>query len=422
MTTTTLTPPAVSLRRQVFSLALPAVAEQLLNMLVGLVDTYLVGHLSVGATALIARATGAGEHRSANDILRQAVLLGGVMGLVGMAVMYFGAGLSMQLFGADAEVGLLGARFLHITAVSMPLAGMMFMLNAAMRGAGDTRTPLLVMLVVNGINIVASLLLVNGHLGLTALGAEGAAWGAAGGRIVGGVLVVLALLRGRGVLRLDRLPRPDPALLRRILRIGVPTAAEAFAFQSALVLFARFITGLGNVAYAAHNTVVTIESISFLPGAGFAVAATTLVGQSIGARNLPRARQSGHEAYLQGTIFMGLMGLLFFAVPELLLRLLVDDPAVVAAGVVPLRMVGVIQPAVAAGYVYAGALRGAGDTRWPLLIKLISPWLVRVPLAFWLIPAYGLPGAWIAMTIDLTLQGLLSYWRFRGNRWEHIRV
>jgi MATE family multidrug resistance protein len=341
---------------------------------------------------------------------------------VGMVVMYGGAGLSMQLFGADATVAPLGARFLHITAFSMPLSGLMFMLNAAMRGAGDTRTPLLVMLLVNGINIVASLLLVNGGLGLPALGAEGAAWGSAAGRMVGGVLVVLLLMRGRGMLRIDRLPRPDPELLRRILRIGIPTAAETFAFQSALVLFARFITDLGTVAYAAHNTVVTIESISFLPGAGFAVAATTLVGQSIGARDLGRARQSGHEAYLQATIFMGLVGLMFVAVPELLLRLLVDDPAVVAAGIVPLRMVGVIQPGVAAGYVYAGALRGAGDTRFPLVIKLISPWLVRVPLAFWLVPAYGLVGAWIAMTIDLTLQGVLAYWRFRGSAWERIRV
>ncbi len=119
---------------------------------------------------------------------------------------------------------------------------------------------------------------------------------------------------------------------------------------------------------------------------------------------------------------MGLMGVLFVFIPEFFLGMLVDDPRVVAAGVLPLRLVGVIQPLLAANFVYAGALRGAGDTRWPLLVKLVSPWLVRVPLAFWLIPAYGLTGAWIAMSIDLSLQGMLSWWRFRGNTWERIKV
>jgi multidrug resistance protein, MATE family len=155
---------------------------------------------------------------------------------------------------------------------------------------------------------------------------------------------------------------------------------------------------------------------------GFAVAATTMVGQSLGAENKERARRSGHEAYFQSALFMGIMGVLFILFPGWFLALLVDDPAVVAAGIVPLQMVGIIQPILAANFVYAGALRGAGDTRWPLLIKLISPWLVRLPIAFWLIPILGLNGAWIAMCVDLSFQGVLAWWRFRGNTWERIKV
>lgn len=439
-------------------LALPAVGEQFLNLLVGLSDVYLIGHITdraaqqlgygaaeglagvglanyvvwlvttlfmagaVGSTALIARATGGGDTAEANNVVRQSVLLGIVMGLVGMAVMYFGAEGAMRLFGAPTEIVPLGVDFLHITALSMPLAGVMFMCNAALRGAGDTKTPLLVMVLVNGLNILISWLLINGEFGLTPLGVAGAAWGTAIGRAVGGVVVVCVLLRGVGVLKLDRLPRPDRAMLRRILHIGLPTGGEMLAFQSALVIFARFVTHLGTVPYAAHNTVINAESISFLPGMGFAVAATTLVGQALGAKDRDLARRSGNEAYFQSAVFMTIMGLLFIFVPEWFLSLLVDDPAVVAAGVLPLRMVGVIQPLLAANFVYAGALRGAGDTRWPLLIKLIAPWLVRLPLAFVLIPAYGLTGAWIAMSVDLAFQGLLAWWRFRGNRWERIAV
>lgn len=447
-----------SLRRQVFRLALPAVGEQFLNLLVGLADTYLVGHISaetaarlgyttaeglagvglasymiwivttlfmaaaVGATVLIARAIGAHDHTAANSALRQSILIGVTMGLIGLALMYMGAPLLMNLFGADSRVAPLGNQFLYITAFSMPLAGVMFVINAALRGAGDTRTPLLIMTLVNGINILVSWLLVNGQLGLPALGVSGAAWGTGISRSVGGVLAVLILWRGRGILRLDRWPRPNTAILSRILRIGLPTGAEQMVFQGALMIFARSITQLGTTPYAAHNTVVNAESISFLPGFGFAVAATTLVGQSLGSGDVQRARRSGHEAFLQAGIFMTLMGGLFVVVPEFFLGLLVDDPEIVRVGALPLRMVGVIQPLLAANFVYSGALRGAGDTRWPLLVKLISPWLVRLPLAYVLIPAFGLNGAWVAMSLDLAFQGVLSWWRFRGTGWERINI
>lgn len=437
---------------------MPAVGEQFLNMLVGLSDTYLVGHISlaaaaqlgygpaeglasvglagnlvwmvttlfmagaVGSTALIARASGAGDYKQANAVVRQSVLLGLVMGLIGMALLLLFAQPAMRLFGAPQEIIPLGESFLHITAFSMPLAGVMFMLNAVLRGVGDTKTPLLVMLLINALNIAVSWLLINGQFGLSPLGVQGAAWGMAIARAVGGLVVLSMLMRGCGALKLDRWPRPDTGMLRRILRVGFPAAAETLVFQSALVLFARFITHLGTVPYAAHNIVITVESISFLPGMGFAVAATTMVGQSLGAEDKDRARRSGNESYFQGAIFMGIMGVMFILFPAQFLSLLVDDPAVVAAGIIPLQMVGIIQPILAANFVYAGALRGAGDTKTPLLIKLISPWLIRLPLAFWLIPIYGLNGAWIAMCVDLALQGVLAWWRFRGNAWERIRV
>jgi multidrug resistance protein, MATE family len=441
-------------------LALPAVGEQFLNMLVGLSDTYLVGHISttaaaqlgydsaqglngvglanyvlwivttlymaggVGSTALIARATGAKNNAEANDVLRQSVLLGLVLGLIGMVIMYATAPLAMQVLNASPRVTPLGVEFLRITAFSMPLAGIMFLCNATLRGAGDTRTPLLVMLLVNGINILVSWLLINGMWGFPPLGVAGAAWGTALSRAIGGIIVLLVVLRGVGILKLDRIPRPDWDIIRRIVRVGLPTGGEQFAFQSALVLFASFITGLGEVAYAAHNVVINAESISFLPGFGFAVAATTLVGQSLGAKDVARARQSGHEAFYQSAIFMGIMGVLFVLIPEFFLGLLTNNRAVVETGALPLRLVGVIQPLLAANFVYAGALRGAGDTMWPLLMKLISPWLVRIPLALLLMNVFGwgLTGAWIAMSADLALQGVLAWWRFRGNRWERIRV
>jgi MATE family multidrug resistance protein len=453
-----LTGEQTQLRRTVFNLGLPAVGEQLLNLLVGLVDTFLVGHLAVGvaaqlgygsaqalaavgvsgyviwtattlfiavavgATALIARAIGAGRPDEANGALRQSMLLSVVMGIFTMVVIITTAPALVRVLGAPADVVPLAISFLRITALTMPLAALLFVGNAALRGIGDTRTPLMLMLVVNGLNIAIAWLLVNGHWGLPAMGVDGTAWGAAVGRGVGGLLVVLILMRGRETLRLDRFPWPERSMLGRLLRVGLPAGAEQMAFQSALIVYARMVTGLGTVAFAAHNTVLTIESMSFLPGAGFAAAATTLVGQNLGAGDVTLARRSANESFRQSVIFMGIMGVLFVLVPQWFLGLLVNDRAVVGAGVTPLRTVGIIQPLLAASFIFSGALRGAGDTRFPFIIKLISPWLLRLPLAMVLIPWLGLLGAWIALSSDLALQGILAWWRFRGNRWERIRV
>jgi putative MATE family efflux protein len=341
-----------------------------------------------------------------------------------MVLMYGFAPYIMSMFDPEVQVAQLSVMFLRIVAFSMPLAGVMFVCNAALRGAGDTRTPLLIMLLVNGINIALSWVLINGRFGVPALGVGGAAWGMMASRLLGGVVVLLILIKGRGVLRISRVPRPDCSIMWRIIRIGAPTGAELFIFQAALVLSSKFIAGLGTVAYAAHNVVINAESISFLPGFGFAIAATTLVGQNLGAQDVPRARRSGNEAVLQAALFMGCMGILFVLLPQVFLGILTRDQAVVDAGVTPLRMVGIVQPLLAANFVYAGALRGAGDTVRPLLIKLISPWFVRLPLTLLLMFVFdfGLNGAWLALSIDLGLQGVLGWWFFRRGRWEQIRV
>jgi MATE family multidrug resistance protein len=328
----------------------------------------------------------------------------------------------MSMLGAPPDVHPLAVTYLQITSYSMVLSALLFVGTAALRGAGDTQTPLYLMTVVNILNIVVAWALVNGHWGLPTMGVAGSAWGAAIGRGVGGVLVILLLIRGRATLELDRLPRLAWPMMQRLIRVGLPSGAEQLAFQSALILFARFVTQLGTVGFAAHNTVITIESISFLPGSGFAAAATTLVGQRLGAGDVERARRSGNEAAFLAGIFMTLMGLAFILVPHWFLSLLIGDPEVIAMGVNPLRTVGVIQPLLAASYVFSGGLRGAGDTRFPMYIKLISPWFVRIPLALFLIPRFGLMGAWIPLSSDLGLQGVLAWWRFRSDRWERINV
>lgn len=443
-------PAEVSLRRDVLRLALPATGEQLLSMMVGLVDTFLVGHLgaaplaavglasqwvflaatlfssvAVGSTALIARFIGAEEPAQANQVLRQSIVLGLFMGLVATFLGVSLAGPALKLLGAQPDVAAMGTRYLRLVACIFFLNNLMFIGNACLRGAGDTRTPMYVMAVVNLLNIVVAWTAINGPFGLPKLGVVGSALGATTAQGVGGILVIAVLLKGRGALRL-RLNglRPDWDLMRRILRVGVPTGVEQLFFRLGLMALARILSEMGTEVYAANQVAMNGWSLSFMPGFGFAAAATTLVGQSLGAQDPEMAERRTYTTYWMGAGLMTLIGLLFLAVPSQIMGIFTNDPQIVALGARPLQMVGLFQPVSAAIMIFAGALRGAGDTRYPMLVSAAGIWLVRVPLAylFGLTFGWGLMGVWGALALDMTVRGALNTRRFLGGRWKSARV
>ncbi len=439
-----------ALRRDVLRLALPATGEQLLGMMVGLVDTFLVGHLgaaplaavglanqwvflaqtllgaiATGSTALIARFTGAQQPDQANKVLRQSVVLGVFIGLGCGALGISLARPAVLLLGAQAEVVGLSTTYLRLVSASLFFVTLMAIGNACLRGAGDTRTPLAVMLGVNVVNIAVAWTLINGLFGLPKMGVAGSALGAMSGQVVGGSLVMVILLKGRSGLRL-RLTRFyfDWAMIRRVLRIGLPTGAEQVLFRTGNMAYVRILASLGIAAYAANQVAINGWSLSFMPGFGFAIAATTLVGQALGAKDPEAAQQRGYTAYRIGAAIMAAVGLAFVLFPAQIMGFFTDDAEVIALGATPLRVVGLFQPILAASMIFAGGLRGAGDTRWPMIVTAAGIWLVRLPLAylFALTLGWGLVGAWGAMAFDFTLRGTLNFLRFRGGRWKAIQV
>ncbi len=441
---------AGGVRRDVLRLALPATGEQLLGLMVGIVDTFLVGHLgatslaavglayqwiflattlfgsiATGSTALIARFIGAREHEQANQVLRQSVLLGALIGLVTGVLAFALARPAVTLLGARDDVAGLSTTYLQIAACSLFLATLMYIGNACLRGAGDTRTPLYVMLVVNVLNIAVAWVAINGLLGVPRLGVAGSALGAAVAQSAGGLIVIAVLLRGKGALRL-RLARlrPDWDLIRRLLRVGLPTGVEQVLFRTGNMAYVSVLASLGVAAYAANQVAINGWSLSFMPGFGFAVAATTLVGQALGAREPDVAQQRGYTAYKMGAALMAAIGVLFVLFPSHIMAFFTNDGEVIALGSLPLRIVGLFQPILAASMIFAGALRGAGDTRYPMLITAGCIWLVRLPLAYLFAVGlgWGLAGAWTAMSIDLTVRGTLNLLRFRSGGWKTITV
>jgi len=297
-----------------------------------------------------------------------------------------------------------------------------------------------IMAVVNVVNVAVSWALVLGLGPLPQLGWEGLAIGTMCGFVVGGVLLLCLLARGRFGLRLRwRLMRPDGDLIRRLLRIGLPGGVDTLSVIGCQLWFVAVINQLGDVAAAAHGVAISVESLAFLPGVAFQMAAATLAGQYLGARDYHKASRSIMMACLLGGGIMVAAGALFFTLAEHLPHLFVGaGQAEVARTAAPLlRTVSVAMPALALTMILTGALRGAGDTRWPLVFSMIGFLGVRIPAAYWLafpsveilgtgfvLTGWGLGvlGAWYAMVADLTVRAGLVACRFWHGGWKQIQV
>lgn len=436
---------------QVLRLALPAVGEQILNMTVGLANTYMVGHhgstaltavglsdnvvmlvssfftaVATGSTALVARAVGARDEERANQVLRHSMLLALLIGLLCTVIAVPLVKQTLVWLQAGPDVLPLGISYLSIVSFSYLMMSLMFVGNGALRGAGDTRTPLWVMGIVNVLNILITYLLLDGQGPFPALGVRGPAIGATIGRTVGSLIIISMLLRGRSGLKmhLGRFWQIDSRLIGRILDIGLPAGGEAVLMRFGQVAFAAIVSSLGTVAYAAHSITMTSLSMSFMPGFGFGVAATTLMGQRLGAKDPEGADRSCHIAWRMATLFMATVGALMFLFAPQVVGIFIEEPDVISLGTTCLRILGLLQPATATMLVFSGALRGAGDTRWPMFISAASIWLVRVPLGRWmaLTLSWGLPGVWIAAGVDMASRALLFWLRYRTGGWRRIRV
>jgi len=370
-----------------------------------------------------ARMIGAKDMKGANRVVSQSVLIAFGCGLLSSFLLVTFAEPAMVLMGATGESLAQGVLYLRIICIVFPVSSMIFVGGACLRGAGDTRTPLLVMGVVNVFNIVVAWVLVEGIGPFPALGVEGAAYGSALARFLGGLIVFVLLLKGRSGLRL-RWRGLDREVMWRILRIGLPASLDQLIFRIGSLVWIRIVASLGTVAFAAHQIVLNGESISFMPGWGFAVAATTLVGQGLGARDHERAEKDALVAFYFSAVFMSLMGIVFFLFAAQIVGLFTDDADIIAMGTLPLRLIGLVQPFLAAMMVFSGSLRGAGDTLTPMLVNGASVWLLRIPLSLlvveWL--GWGLTGVWMVMALDLTVRGIVLFWQFRVGRWKTIEV
>ena len=435
----------------VIRLAWPVVIQQVALTTMQLVDTFLVGHLGadelagvglasilywvpisgmvaigIGATAVVARNVGAGHPERAEVTLRSAQILALLWG-VAMAVVFFAAAAPMlRIMGAEPAALDQGVLYMQAASFGIPFYSVLFASNACLQGAGDTRTPMLLMLAVNLINGVLSWVLINGPGPFPDYGVRGAGLGYLGAALAGSVLGLAALLRKESAVPLapSKVLAIDPADVGRVLKVGVPSGAEQLQFMASFLIYTRIIASLGTTALAAHQVALRIEGLTFQPGFALGVAATTLVGQGLGANRPDLAERAAVSAGRIAFVFMTAIGvsLMIFGGP--ITRLFINDDEVVDIGRKLLLIFGIALPALSVSLSLGGALRGAGDTRAVLGIMTIGVWGVRLAPAYLLavVAGLGVPGAWLAAVTDINTRALLMYLRFHQGRWKRIKL
>ncbi len=377
--------------------------------------------LAIGTVAVVSRRMGEGHADDAADATRQSLILGAIAGVLFGAGFVLFADPLLRLLGASDDVLAIGVPFLAVVGGASGFSTVWLIATSAMRAAGDTRTPMLLGIGFVGLAVSLAYLFIN-VLGLGPMGsayAQVITWG------LGLAATLVLLWRGRAGLSIAGGPwRLTRQTTTRMLDISLPSGMESATFSFGILALSFLVFRLGTEDVAAHQIVNTIETFSFFPCIGFSAAASALVGQALGMRDMQRAQRAGWAAAGMATVWATTAGVVFFLVPAFLLGLFTSSPAVVAAGVGALAVVGLGQPAQALIFTLGGALRGAGDTRYPLMVSLFNWFVVRLPLAYVLAFPFGmgLTGIWLGVTLDYFVRAGLLAWRFRSGAWARVRM
>lgn len=435
----------MSIRRNVAALSMPVLLSSLFQRLVSIVDIFMVGGLgaaaiaatglgqllifvvmtvfwglSTGATVVIAHLWGAGKQPDARRAAFASFLFCAVMAVAATLLgMFFGRDVAVFM-GAGNDVLDYASEYIRLVFLYFAFTAGLNILSAIMHGTGNTRTPMNAILLVNFLHVVIAYPLIYGKFGFPRYGVIGAAYAINISEAVGFTYLLVQALR----LKYLKIGRPDLEQLRKVLAIGYPVALERIAQQSGQLLYSKFIIGFGTAAYAAHQIGLSIESLSFMPGAGMGIAAATLMGQALGAGKLRRAHMSHTEALRLAVIVMACMALLFFTIPHQLIGLFTSDPQVVEKGSVFLRLVAFAQVPLAISFVYAGSLRGTGDTHYVFLVTLVAMWGIRVLLAYIAaVPLHlSLYAVWSVFLIDWFFRAAAFAWRYRSRDLHSVAI
>lgn len=436
--------------RELAALALPVILTNLSSTLMMTTDAMMVGRLGAtelgavgyagiwywtvvagfngagnGVQTFAAQAHGAGRARDCGAWLWQAWYTVVPAAVCALGLFALGFPALLRLLGPDPALRPLASAYIEARALG--IGGLMtgMVIAAFLRGVGDTRTPLWAMIAANVVNVVLNYGLIFGHLGLPRLGVAGSGLATAVAEWVYAAWLIRAVLRP-AVRRQFHTGYAAPCrqTMRRFLRTSAPIGGQWALDTLAFAAFSTFIARMGASQMAASQALLSLMHLSFMQVVGVQMAVATMVGSYVGAGDVLAARHSRRSALQLGVGLALAVAVLFVVAPELCLRLFVTDETVLRLGAPLLAVGAVFQICDAVAVLNGGALRGAGDTRWPFAVQTLLAWGLFLPAAYVGGPLLdgGLTGAWLGGVVYVAALGIALHWRFQSGAWEAARI
>lgn len=443
------------LRMNIFHIVWPVFIEVLLGSLFGMVDMMMVGRISehaaqavsavgmtnqpvflglsfvqalnVGGTAIIARYYGAKKYKNISLVLKHVMLLAMLGFVLPISVlMIVLTPYVLSFLGADSSVIEVGSGYFRVIMLGFIFQSFSFTMTAALRGIGETKIPMRNNLIANSLNVLGNAVLIYGLFGFPVLGVTGAAISTALSNVIAMSLNLRYVLSKKSVLYLDFKEKFEFRfeMMKDLIRIGLPTALEQLALRVGIISFLNIVSGLGTNVYAAHQISLNILNLTYSPAQAFGITASTLMGQSLGAKNEQLARMYTRMCQRIGFVIAIGMSLFIFFGSQTLAEFYSTEPEIIQNTMIALTIVAFIQPFQSHQLITSGALRGAGDTVWPLIAIFVGSILIRVSLGYIFVNiiGLGLAGAWYAVFIDQFIRWLIILFRFKSGKWKNIRI
>ncbi len=444
-------------RNETIRLTVPVFLELLISSLFGMVDMMMVGNsgpihittpsiaaigitnqvmfigiamaqaMSAGGTAMISRYCGANKEERVPNVVKHLIVLMIIILIIPfVAINQLIPERIMGFIGAKQDTINIGLNYFRIIILGFIFQSFNLSIFASMRGAGDTRTPMIINICINLLNVIGNYVLIFGKFGLPALGVTGAGISTSLSHVIASIVLFIMLLNKSHIVRLDiskgfKFNKP---IIQNLIKVGGPAALEQVGFRVGVVLFIRIVSGLGTVVYATHQIASNIISLSFAPGQAFGIAASTLVGNSLGQERTDKADRFIKETNRLALISSIFFGLIFYFFGPKLTALYTDDPAIIEQSIGVMKIIALIQPFQASAFAISGGLRGAGDTVSTLIVTMTGVVVIRLVVAYILINivGIGLIGAWIAMLFDQITRWVGIVVRYRTDKWKYIKL
>lgn len=444
------------IRDNVLKIALPVLLELFLSTLFGMIDMMMLGRinnpkeaaasiaavgitnqplfiglslvqaLNVGGTAMVARYMGAKKEDRIDSVLKHVVLLSQVMLTIPIFLigMFFTDNI-MKFLGAQSDAISVGKVYFKVIMIGFIFQSFNMSLTAILRGMGDTKSPMWVNIKANSLNVLGNAILIYGLFRFPRLGITGAGISTAISHVFASILMIKYMMKNeifnfgfRNSFKFNK------DIMYNLVKIGVPASLEQVAFRIGIIMFVKIVTSLGTVTYATHQICLNITGLSFTPGKAFGIAASSLVGSSIGSDDLDEAEKYMKECRKFGCIISSFMAVVFFFFGSNIASLYTKDPRIIKKASEVLKIIALVQPFQSSQLVLAGGMRGAGDTVYPLLAMFFGVLVVRVIFAhiFVNILGYRLIGAWLAMLFDQFIRWIVIYFRYRTGKWKYISI